>query len=380
MTTARRLLLLGLAVCTVAACTVSVEQGRNSARPDGNDLESAIDELVAEALASGPVAGISVAVDQRGERLLAKGYGLADIENEVVAAQRTVYRIGSITKQFTAAAIMRLVEEGQVALGASLAEYAPEFPTQGREVTIAQLLNHTSGIRSYTGLGEAFWSRSRLELSHEDLLGLVSNEPFDFEPGERWLYNNSGYYLLGVVIENVTGQTYAEHLQERFFGPLGLESTTYCDERRLIPHRAEGYAADEGKLFNDEPLSMSSPFAAGALCSTVEDLLVWQHALEAGEVVSPAAYAQMTTPLSLTDGSELSYGFGLGVGELEGHRKISHGGGINGFVTALARYPEDELSVVVLTNTEGPTAGQLEQQIARLVLGLEPLPEEPEDE
>lgn len=202
-------------------------------------------------------------------------------------------------------------------------------------------------------------------------MGLVSSKPFDFAPGEQYLYNNSGYYLLGMIIEQVTGESYRAYMQTDVFDRLGLAATTYCDERRIIKHRAEGYEHEDGELVNDEFLSMDQPFAAGALCSDVLDLLKWQRALEHGEVVSEASYRQMTTPGALIDGTRLEYGFGLSLGELEGHRRVRHGGGINGFRTMLARYPDDDLSIVVLTNTPGPTAGRVAERIARLVLGLE---------
>lgn len=358
----------------LGACTVAVEREAPSAPAD--DPVARIDAWAREAVESGQVAGLSVAVRRDPEIVLARGYGHADLENEVPASEHTVYRIGSVTKQFTAAVVMQLVAEGRVDLDADIRDYV-DFPTQGQTVTVRQLLDHTSGIPSYTGLGEPFWSRSRLDLSHDQLLGMVRDLPFDFAPGTQWRYNNSGYYLLGVLVENVTGASYEEALQSRLLGPLGLESTTYCDERKLIANRAEGYELADGELVNDTPLSMRVPFAAGALCSTVLDLLAWQRALDSGQVVTPEAYERMVTPGTLADGAPLSYGFGLGVDELEGHRRIQHGGGINGFASMLALYPDDGLRIVVLVNTPGRAAGMLAERIARLLLGLEIEPPDP---
>ena len=209
---------------------------------------------------------------------------------------------------------------------------------------------------------------------------MVVDEPFDFAPGDEWRYNNSGYYLLGVIVENVTGGTYPDYVEQTLAAPLELERTTYCDEKRLIPGRAEGYEHEDGELVNDDPMSMTHPFAAGSLCSTVVDLLSWQTALESGAVVSDASYAQMTTKGALNSGEATSYGYGLGVGDLEGHLRVSHGGGINGFVTHLASYPDDDLRVVVLTNTPGPTAGRLSERIARQALDLPPPAEDQEED
>jgi CubicO group peptidase (beta-lactamase class C family) len=262
-----------------------------------------------------------------------------------------------------------------VRLDAPIQEYV-DFPTGDYVVTVEHLLHHTSGIKSYTGLGEVWERTIPLDITHPEMFALLAGLPFDFAPGEEWRYNNSGYYLLGVIIENVTGSTYPEFVEQTLAAPLGLERTTYCDERRLVPGRAEGYELEDGALFNDAPLSMTHPFAAGSMCSTVLDLLRWQAALESGQVVSMESYARMTSSGLLNNGEATGYGYGLGVADLEGHPRISHGGGINGFVTHLASYPDDGLRVAVLTNTPGPTAPQLSEHIARQVLDLPPADDE----
>ena len=357
------------ATVLLPACALSVEH-----QPAGegvSDLEIQVDKWAEAALADGTVAGLSVAVEQDGELQLAKGYGMADLEQDVAADRSTVYRIGSITKQFTAAAIMQLVEAGQISLDAPIQEYV-DFPTGDHEVTVEHLLHHTSGIKSYTSLGEE-WARTiPLPVSHEEILALIVDKPFDFSPGDEWRYNNSGYYLLGMIVENVSGSSYAAYVEQTLVAPLGLKRTTYCDEKRLISGRAEGYEFEDGELVNDDPISMTQPFAAGSLCSTVLDLLRWQAALESGEVVNSGSYTRMTTVATLNDGEATRYGYGLGVGDLDGHLRVSHGGGINGFATYLASYPDDDLRVVVLTNTPGLTATQLSEQIARYALGLPP--------
>jgi len=207
-------------------------------------------------------------------------------------------------------------------------------------------------------------------MSPDTIVGLVRNDTLDFRPGVRWSYNNTGYVLLGMIIERAAGKPYATYLEEEFYRPLGLTQTYYCSQKPIIKHRAQGYDRSGRQLVNTEYLSMTQPFSAGALCSTVGDLAAWQRALVGGRVVRPASYAAMTTPEPLNDGKPITYGFGLGVGKLETHRKVSHGGGINGFITDLHYYPDDTLHVVVLANTAPSNPGRLADQIARVTLGL----------
>jgi CubicO group peptidase (beta-lactamase class C family) len=342
---------------------------------DTRSLIRYVDSVANAAVAEHRTAGVSVAEVKNGRTILAKGYGFADLENDVPATAETVYRIGSITKQFTSAAIMRLVEQGKLSLDDTLQKFLPNFPTQGNRVTVRHLLNHTSGIKSYTSLGPRWARVIRLDLAPDSVVALFANEPFDFKPGDAWAYDNSGYFLLGMIIEKVSGKPYGQYVKDELFTPLGLESTIYCDQAPLIKHRAQGYAPQPGGGFiNAEPLSMTQPYAAGSLCSTVTDLAAWTLALSSGKVVSPASYKMMTTPLTLNDGKPLTYGFGLGIGTLGGHRQVSHNGGINGFISELHHYPDDSLVTVVLTNTGALAAVQLERLIARRALGIKDLP------
>ena len=347
---------------------------------DARGLVQYVDSVATAAIAEHRTAGVSVAVVKNGRTIVAKGYGFADLENDVPATAETVYRIGSVTKQFTSAAIMRLAEQGKLSLDDTLQKFFPDFPTQGNRVTVRHLLNHTSGIKSYTSLGPK-WARGiRLDLAPDSLLALFANEPFDFKPGDSYRYNNSGYFLLGMIVEKLSGKPYGQYLKDELFTPLGLGSTMYCDQAPLIKHRAQGYSTRPGGEFiNAEPLSMTQPYSAGALCSTVTDLVAWTQALSSGKVVSPASYKLMTTPVALNDGKPINYGFGLGTGTLGGHRQVSHNGGINGFVSELHHYPDDSLVTVVLTNTGALTAIELERRIARRALGIRDLPAVPID-
>jgi CubicO group peptidase (beta-lactamase class C family) len=329
-----------------------------------------VDALVAERLAQSDAVGFSIGIAQRGEVLLAKGYGLAEVELGVPATATTRFRIGSVTKQFTAALVLRLAEQGKLSLDDGLEKYVPDFPLQGRKVTVRMLLDHSSGIPSYTDAGEA-WEKARpLELSHAELLAFVAGKPLDFEPGADWRYNNTGYYLLGMVLEKVHGKTYAQIVRDEIALPLGLANTLYGHNREIIMGRAEGYSMHEGARCNDDHLGMSQPGAAGALLSTGEDLVRWSMALASGKVVTPETYARMTTPLVLPGGRDTGYGFGLMRGELLGQPTILHGGGIDGFNSTLLHLPESDLHVAVVSNSEHASAQKLSHAIVRCVLDI----------
>lgn len=329
-----------------------------------------VEALIAARVQKPDAVGFSVGIAQRGRVVLAKGYGLAEAEHMVPATGTTLFRIGSITKQFTAAAILRLVEQQKLALDDELSKFVPEFPLQGKKVTIRQLLNHSSGIKSYTDLGEVWEKKQPLELSHQELLALVADRPFDFEPGTDFAYNNTGYYLLGMVLEKVHGTSYARVIAV-LMQELALPHTRCDDSRELIPGRAQGYDFEDGVRKNDAVLGMSQPGAAGMLLSTGEDLVRWSMALAGGKVVKPDSYALMTTPLVLKDGRDTGYGFGLMKAELVGKAVVMHGGGIHGFNSQLLHVVQDDLHIAVISNCTQASADRLARDIARTVLGLE---------
>jgi CubicO group peptidase (beta-lactamase class C family) len=355
------------------ALLVSVPLGAQSPLR-GTALAEKIDSLGRALVEGGETVAVSIGVSVNGEVVHTAGYGFADLENDVRADAGTVYRIGSVTKQVTAAAIMRLVESGDVDLDADFTTYLPEYPADGRGVTVRQLLHHTSGIRSYTGIPTFRAEISRDDLEDAELVEYFAAEPPDFAPGERFLYNNSGYFMLGMIVEAVTGTPYREYVEAELFRPLGMEQSWYCDDRRVIPDRAEGYDVTPEGVRNAQPISMNLPGAAGSLCSTVEDLLVWNERLHDGEVVSEASLSEMTTSGVLNDGSPTGYGFGLGMRELDGLDVVSHGGGINGFSSYLAHVPGTDTDIAVLTNVGGGPAGPAFETITRWVHGIEVAP------
>ncbi|MEE2775637.1 MAG: serine hydrolase domain-containing protein [Acidobacteriota bacterium] len=357
------------AVLRIVVAVVAI--GLFAGAPIGADeFEGRVDEIVGAAMAATQIPGVSVGVARGGETILAKGYGMADLENAVPATAHTVYRIGSVTKQFTAAAILLLVERGKVALDDPLARFLPDYDTHGETITVRRLLNHTCGIKGYTEMPE-FWKRATEDLSPEEMMELFGSEPLEFAPGEKYQYSNSGYYLLGQIVEKASGKTYEQFLRDEVFGRLQLDETHYLDNAPIVPGRAEGYEVRDAEVVNDDPLSMRLPYSAGSLGASVGDLLRWQQALATNELISGESLAAMTAPGVLTSGAEISYGYGLGLGELEGRRKIAHGGGINGFRAQLAWYPDHDLTIVVLSNSGASSPGVIESAIARAALGIQ---------
>jgi CubicO group peptidase (beta-lactamase class C family) len=293
--------------------------------------------------------GAAVLVMKDGEVLLRKGYGMADLEQGIPVAPDMVFRIGSVTKQFTAAAILLLEEEGKLSVKDDLRKHLPDYPAGGRVITLEHLLTHTSGIRSYTGM-EEFWKEQRRDMSVEELIGVFRDQPLDFEPGSKWSYNNSGYVLLGAIIGKVSGKSYEAFLQERIFEPLGMSRTYYGSASRIIPGRAQGYDFADDAFQNAAYLSMTLPYSAGSLLSTVDDLAKWDRALYGTEVLSRESLDKWWRAFSLPNGESTHYGYGWGISSYEGHRVIWHSGGINGFTCNFLRMPDDRLMVAVLTN------------------------------
>ncbi len=322
----------------------------------GNDssspLQTFADSLFKTHVDSSNIAGASVIVFQQGKTLIKQSYGFASLELSVPMPENASFEIGSVTKQFTAAATLRLVEAGKISLDDDFTQYI-DFDTKGRKVTIDQLLNHTSGISSYTEI-RAFWDLSVHSYERDSLVRLVETEGFLFEPGEALIYNNSGYYFLGLIIEEVSGMTYEEYLTEHFFEPLGMNDTYYCSTSKVVKNKAYGYGYSPDGLQQKAYLDHTWPYAAGSLCSTASDLLTWMKALHNGDVLNDDLYTSLTTPGTLDDGSKLRYAMGLSNFSNYGNPTISHGGGINGFLSDTRYFPESDLYVVCLVNTTGP--------------------------
>src|ERR1041385_5539997 len=337
--------------------------------PASEDLGSRVD-AIAKQMLSRHTAGVSIAVAREGRLILSRGYGMANVEHSVAVTPETVFHIASISKNVFAAVVLQLVDEGKLRLDDDVTKYVPEAPTLGHHVTVRQLLNHTSGIYSFTSLPDAA-SNERLELTHEQVLGLIKDKPFDFEPGTRWRYDNSAFYLAGMVVERVTKHEYGAYVREHVFKPLGMNSASLCYARMVVPHLASGYEVDGGALVNAF-MTWKLPFAGGAVCATASDLLKWQAALDSGRVLTPSSLALMRTPTTLADETKIDYGLGTRLGSLDGHRMLGHTGSGGGHRTVLASFPDDRLTIVILINTEdgSPAPVAVAAEIARAALGL----------
>jgi len=331
-------------------------------------VRARVDSLARAYLDAHRTPGLAIEVVRARDTLVKAGYGLADVEQRVPASAASLFEIGSITKQFTSASVMRLVEAGRISLGDSIAAYVANLPAAWRGVTIRQLLNHTSGVPSYTGIGERWTRRWGEDMPPESLVALTAHDSMWFQPGSDWRYDNSGYVLLGMLLDRVTGEPFPAYVERRLLRPLGLRHTWYCDVRRALPGRAPGYERDSTGWRRADFLNMTQPYSAGALCSTVGDLAHWNVLLATGRVVTPASYLVMTAPEGAAAAHH--YGFGLFVDTLAGRRMIQHGGGINGFVSANAYLPDDSLSVTVLTNTGSASPERLMRNVARAALGI----------
>lgn len=333
------------AACCIPSAALAVPEGF------AEDVDALVAATVDEA---GP--GIAVVVTEDGKVVYHSARGMADIAQSRPMEPETVFRLGSITKQFAAAVVLQLAEEGKLSLDDPLTKFVPDYPASGASVTVRQLLNHTSGIASYTSIPGWLTDENLTRTwSTREMIILFQDRPSDFAPGERYLYNNSGYLLIGAVIEAVTGQSWDEAVAQRIARPLGLATiATFADEATQ-PAMALGYTTDaDGNPEIAGPINFTVPAAAGALRGNVLDLATWANALHSGQMVGEEYYRQMIARTVLNDGSTVAYGFGLDLEEFRGRPGLGHGGGINGFNTASLYLPEDNIFVAVFNNTDSP--------------------------
>jgi CubicO group peptidase (beta-lactamase class C family) len=328
-------------------------------------LITRLDSLAGAPVQEGRAAGISVAVVHGRDTLLLKGYGMANIELDVPMPADAMHEIGSVTKQFTAAAILQLRDQGRLSLDDDLTKFLPDYPTHGRAIPIRRLLDHTSGIKGITEI-PAFGTLQHRGWPRDSAIALFAREPFDFDVGEAMIYNNSAYLLLGHIVEKASGVTYERYVEDSIFAPLGMKDSRYCDNHEIVKNRAAGYQIQGANMRRALMNDHTWPWSAGSLCSTAGDLVAWLHALHGGRVLSEHSYREMTSQSRLNDGTPLRYGMALSVGpDSRGAMNISHGGAIGGFTAHTAWYPDAQLAVVVLINSNGPVSpGAIASELA----------------
>jgi len=290
----------------------------------------------------------SVLAAKGGNVVLKKGYGMANIELDVPNAPDTKFRLGSITKQFTATAILQLASQGKLSVDDKISKYVADSPAAWQDITIHHLLTHTSGIPNFTGFSD-YQKTMRETVTPVELVARFKDRPLDFPPGSKFKYSNSGYEVLGVIVEKVSGEKYEDYLKKHVFDPLDMQATGYDHDTAIIKHRASGYErGKDGKIRNAEYIDMSIPYSAGSLYSTVEDLYRWDRALYTDKVLTQQWRDKMFTPF--LD----NYAYGWFVKGAGADKTISHNGGVNGFVTSINRYPAQDSCVIVLSNGPGP--------------------------
>lgn len=339
----------------IAVCILLVSSVR------AQDVSAKLEEYMAALTRTGRFSG-SVLAARDGRVLLAKGYGFANIELDVPNTAETKFRLGSVTKQFTSMAIMQLQEKGKLKVEDPVCKYVTDCPAAWQKITIHHLLTHTSGIPNFTSFPD--YVRTMHERSPvARTIERFKDKPLDFPPGEKYSYSNSGYVLLGYILEKVAGQEYADYLQQNVFGPLKMRNTGYDTFSAVLKNRASGYSRRGGEVVNAAYLDMTVPHAAGALYSTVNDLYLWDQALYTDKLVSKASLERIFTPF------KSEYAYGWMVTKRFNRKSITHGGGINGFATTIDRYPDDRACVIVLTNLEGSPVAPTARDLAAILFG-----------
>ncbi len=347
-----------------------LSQSAASATPSTQQLDQ-----IAKGYYKADQPGATVIVIKDGKVLLRKAYGLANLSTKEALQADHVMRLGSITKQFTAVAILQLIEAGKIALNDPVSKFFPDYPASGKLVTIEHLLTHTSGIPSYTGK-PGFMAKSMTDISVSEMVDSFKNDALEFEPGTAYKYNNSGYFLLGAIIEKVSGETYANYVAKHIFTPLDMNNTAHEGHERSQQARAQGYS-QLGDVFDPSmKISMTQPYAAGSIASTVDDLAKWDAAITAGKLLKADSWQRAFTSYKLKNGQVTNYAYGWGVGQFEGQTMLSHGGGIPGFSTYALRLPKDKVFVAVLHNADRglPQPEMIATRLASAAIG-KPIPE-----
>ena len=325
-----------------------------AAQSDRAALVKKLDSLAGSGVLENRAAGIAAAVVRGNDTLLYKGYGKADVEWNIPMPADAMFEIGSVTKQFTAVALLQLRDEGKLSLDDDITKWLPDFDTRGNKVTLRRLLDHTSGIKGLTEMPEFGNLVGNARFPRDSAYALIKRYPFEFTTGEAQIYNNSAFWLLGLVVEKASGMSYEDYVEKKLFEPLGMKRSMYCNSSENVERRAHGYQVANGMIRRASTNVHTWPFSAGSLCSTAGDLVTWLKALHGGKVLSQKSYAELITPSKLNDGTPLRYSMGLSVGkDSRGLNAIGHGGGIGGFTSEAVWYPDAQAAIVVLMNSNG---------------------------
>ena len=334
-----------------------------------------IDDYITAQIKRLHIPGASLAIVRDGHITKAQGYGFANLESRSPATKETVYELGSTSKQFTATAVMMLVEEGKVRLDDTITKYFPEAPQAWRVVTIRHLLTHTSGIQNHVAVPhwlDVFRTNLAFETapSRDELLKMFFKMPLEFQPGATWAYDNTGYYLLGIIIEKASGKSYWQFLDERIFTPLGMNATRSTDPQPIVPNRASGYEWKNDHFENRPILLPAIAFSAGSLLSTAEDMAKWDAALYTEKLLKKSSLDQIWTPTKAKDKNDapFNYGFGWFIDSYDGHRLVQHSGGTPGFSSVIYRFIDDRLTIIILTNHADRILDQLAIDLAGICL------------
>jgi CubicO group peptidase (beta-lactamase class C family) len=348
---------LAIVILSGVAIAVPFAVPAHTSGSNDDEVSAEVDAYVNGEMRAEKIPGLALAIVRDGKSVKEQGYGLANLELDVAVKPETIFQTGSVGKQFTATAVMMLVEDGKIRLDDPVGKYLSGSPASWNNVTVQNLLTHTSGIPDYESDSvtkkDLAFVNLRNDYTEDELFTKFSGLPLDFPPGSKWSYSNSGYVILGILIHKVTGQFYGEVLQERIFRPLGMTSTRIISEADIILNRAAGYRVVNGEIKNQEWVSPTlNTTADGALYTNVLDMAKWDAALDAEKLLKKGSLDRMWSAVRLNDGKTAPYGFGWDVTEVNGHRLIEHGGAWQGFTSQISRYVDDRFTVIVLTNLD----------------------------
>jgi CubicO group peptidase (beta-lactamase class C family) len=328
-------------------------------------ITAKVDEYVKAEMQKQRIPGLSLAVIKDGQNILAKGYGIANVEHQVPVKPETIFQSGSVGKQFTATAVMMLVEEGKISLDDSINKYFTDAPESWKEITVHHLLTHTAGTTDYPRDFDF-----RRDYTEDELLKRAASIPLAFQPGEKWSYSNLGYVMLGILVGKVTGKFYGDFIRDRIFRPLGMNTARIISEADIVQNRAAGYRLANGDLKNQQWVSPAlNTTGDGSLYLTALDMVKWDAALYGEKILKKSSLVKMWTAVKLNNGKTHPYGFGWSLGEMRGRHIIEHGGAWQGFKSYIARYIDDKLTVVVFANLAQADTQKIIRGVAAIYLG-----------